>query len=503
MTREERNSISYMRWKDAGFVGTLIAPPRYGKTRYVISIIHTIAKKFIPETPNILVVVRSAAVRQQWLYEKELYEDTNYVNLTFNVVSITEAINMLHSKYYLVVFDEVHRFTTFEGKKLISKQVFDYRFAMALTGTPPFDKDDIEFLNKHLPIYDTITKAEAVSNGWILNKIEVNLVLELSDGDKLSYERFSHRITDIMNKYKGIYKKMQIPFIPNDFTLIRSLYTGVAVPIDFQDMTNDVKYISSTHIVEAVANLMGWSTMLDHDDPINALWNPNIIHEECKLYMDFVRLRNDIIINNRIKEDAVMRIAELFDEPTICFNESIEFAEKLADNLQYKGINTAVYHGSIKSRPMINPDTNKPFTYKTGAKKGQVRYFGKKSILIDTVQGLNEGRYRFLSTVKALDEGVNIPNLVCVICTSGTMNPIPYIQRTERASTVCATDKQPIVFNLVFNDFYLDASTDGYSLVKSRDLTKLRSRQIAAKTSPVWVYGLNELIDVQTLYYSK
>ena len=70
MTKDERNEISYYKFKEAGFRGTLIAPPRYGKTSYALNIILRIYNKFKSNLPSCMIIVRNVAVKQQWEYEK-------------------------------------------------------------------------------------------------------------------------------------------------------------------------------------------------------------------------------------------------------------------------------------------------------------------------------------------------------------------------------------------------------------------------------------------------
>lgn len=498
MTRDDRNAISYSKFKAVNFRGTFVAVPRYGKTRYALEILKTISIKFHPNIPNMCIIVRSIAVKQMWEYELDLMNEDSSLRVTVTIFSISEAMLFKHSEYYFVVFDEIHRFMTPDAKNLINGIKFKYKYGLGLTGTKPTNRDDLEFLNQHLPIFDSISREEAISNNWILPKIEINYLLELSDSDKIEYARLSKNITYLLTKYKGLYKHLGIPFIKDDFTLLRACYTGIRVPNEYLDLTNNIQYITASAIIPSISELM-ISQDANPDE-----WTPNKISEDGKFFIDFVRLRNDIIVNNNAKKEAVLKIAELFKEPTICFNESIDFAEDIVETLleTNRDITPVVYHGSIKSRPILNPDTNQYYTYVSGAKKGQVKYFGKKGILNDVIEGLKEARYTFLSTVKALDEGINVPNLSCVICTAGTMNPTPYIQRTERASTVF-DKRQPIVFNLAIGDYYMSSEEEPAILVHSRDLIKLKSRQQAAGVRPIWIHSVDELIELSEEYYNN
>ena len=501
MTKDERNEISYYKFKEAGFRGTLIAPPRYGKTSYALNIILRIYNKFKSNLPSCMIIVRNVAVKQQWEYEKNKLEIEQDIQLNVLISTISEAMNFRHKDYYFVVFDEIHRFLTQEGKFLIGKSKFNYTYGLGLTGTAPSDTDALNFLKMNLPIFDTITRKEAIDNNWILPKVEINILLELSEGDKFEYMRLSKHIDDTLKKYKNVHKFLEIPFIKDAFSVIRACYSGIRVPNEYLALTQDITYFKSTVVVNIVSETMTYYSNLAPNTEEEKEWSVYTVADECKMFMEFIRLRNDILINNEIKKETVIEIAKLFKEPTICFNESIRFAEDLLEEIEEQKIDIkpTIYHGSIESRPLINPLTNTFYTYAGGAKKGQPKYFGKKGILKDTIEGLKQGWYNFLITVKALDEGINVPNLTIVICTAGTMNPIPYIQRTERASTVFEK-RTPLVFNLVFNDFYIMVDENPH-LIKNRDLTKLKIRQISAKSSPLWS-NVTDLKNIANEYYN-
>jgi hypothetical protein len=67
----------------------------------------------------------------------------------------------------------------------------------------------------------------------------------------------------------------------------------------------------------------------------------------------------------------------------------------------------------------------------------------------ETIQGMITGKYKYLVTAKALDEGLTIPNLELVIITFGSNNPIQQGQRSARGSTIDVLNdkKQTKIFN--------------------------------------------------------
>jgi superfamily II DNA or RNA helicase len=84
---------------------------------------------------------------------------------------------------------------------------------------------------------------------------------------------------------------------------------------------------------------------------------------------------------------------------------------------------------------------------------------------------------------------LNIPNIECIICTSGDINPSTYDQRVARGKTIdfLNVDKKCTIINLFIDDFILN---DEY--VSSRDKEKLESRQINVKNA-IWLENIQDL----------
>jgi len=130
--------------------------------------------------------------------------------------------------------------------------------------------------------------------------------------------------------------------------------------------------------------------------------------------------------------------------------------------------------------------------YKGGKRAGEVKLFGKDVLRKSIIQNMKNGELLFLATARALDEGLDIPNLEMVITTAGTANPIQYTQRNARGKTVDIynPDKVTKIINLYFDDFYDEEG----NLNKSRDKTKLLYRQQEANSE---VKYIKDILDIE------
>lgn len=479
-----RQELGATRWKDNNGVGTLNYTMRFGKTYSAV----LICQKMIARNNNIRVAicVPSEVVKNVW----NNYIDDYFLNNNVVVFSAYQIINKeVKDSFDLLIFDEVHKFVTDKYFAIIEGYYLTGKFKLGLTGTFPI-KDKGVMLSKYLPIVDKITEQEALNNGWVNEYVEYNLKLELSDDDKESYIKLSEPISRVTNMFRGSRYLFPIPgtdkyIFNSDYDVIESCRKGKKYPGG---------YIEAKLCREKLAKRKGWTNQLNLEYALNQqlqdYWSPEAIEANVKYFNDFVRKRTELISNNSVKLIAVLNLYKKFPVSTICFNESIDFAEIIATEINYITPTKAVcYHSEIASRTLINPDTKD--IYRTA--KGEPKIFGKKRLKDDVLNGTLAGRYKFISTAKALDEGLDIPNLEQVITTAGSANPTQYQQRNARAKTVDIynPDKVARIINLYFDDF-IDTSTN--SLIVNRDKSKLISRQRTNNNEILFVESIDEIL---------
>jgi len=448
MTKLERQRIAIRKVRHHNYNGILHFCTRFGKTRVGLGI----CKDFFDTGQVPLILVPSNTVKQGWLKEDDISLKLHPTIITASQLLSLDTTIVID----LLIVDEVHKFLTDANYELINGNKIKYKYLICLTATLPID-DRLTKLMSLTKVIDVITEKEAIQNNWVSNYIEYNIPLELSDANKLRYVKYTSRMADVFNSYKDLYKFITYNgklIFRDDLDLINSCHSG--------KYTKEFGFIPEANIREAVRTKMGNS------------WTVEDIEKTTKQFSSDIRLRNDIVIANSLKLHAVLHIYNKLQTPTICFNESIGFTDKLADTLNsiYDDIAFS-YHSKTPSAPLINPATGDWYRYKGGAKADEPRIFSKTKQLEYAMAAISAGHLRFISTVKALDEGITIPNVDCIITTSGSMNPIQYEQRTGRGKTFVDEDKIAKVYNLYFDDFELDGKQ-----YKSRDKFKLLSRQI-------------------------
>jgi superfamily II DNA or RNA helicase len=475
-----RQEVSINKWRNNKGIGTLLLCPRFGKTRIGIEINNRIIQK--NNNSKILILTPSEYIKRYWKshFEKDIENTT--------ILSADEFINKenLSDYYDLVIVDEVHKFLSEVRYEKLCILREKSRFWLQLLGITPPEKGK-GMIENLAPIIDEITQQEAIKNNWIAPSIEYNLGLDFTKDDELKYIRYSNIIREHLEIFKNSHKRLKfnnIEIFKSDFDVIYGCYTGKKLPHAF---------IEGKVFREQLAKEMGWSLNLDlstdYGRQRDLYWNPNKIYDNAKQFQFIVKQRNELMGNNDIKLKTIVDIVNKYNIPTIVFSESIDFVTKVADTL---GSNAIAYHSNIESRPIWDFDNNDWFRYKSGEKKGEIKKFGKDSIKKETIEGMISGKYKYLITAKALDEGLTIPNLELVIIAFGSTNPIQQGQRSARGSTIDINNKfkQTKIFNLYFKDIITISDSGDIKFINSRDKQKLHERQT---TKAIELINLDEI----------
>lgn len=510
VTKQARQLQGSDIWNRNNGKGTLNYVMRFGKTEVACIIIERLLTKR-PDA-QIIITVPSEAVATNWLEYLPGYFNNgiitrlgitsveDYVERISRVVKVvpigtlTNMCKITKPECTLLIVDEIHKFTSdVRYKTLLS---VNYKYILGLTGTFP-DGEEGKLVSAICPVIDVITEKEAIDNNWISPFIEYNIILDLPDEDKKKYAQFSVPIQTMIEDVKGIRYKFHLPdgtpLFRDDFDMLSAMYYGTRV----LNQLGKSEYIKPTEIRQLIAASQGWKRDMNLDDPlmqqIDRYWNPTNLEARVKSFHDVVRKRNELLINHPLKLEAVMEIFKYSRKVTICFNESTDFADAVANgiNARFAKVHpiAITYHSNIASKPLRDPVTNQWITYKSGEKAGQIKLFGKQTLKTIAIEGIRNGAFKFLSTARALDEGVTIANVEQVITTAGTANPIQYKQRTARGKTIDIYNPNKItqIFNICFDGFY-DVDE---KWVRSRDLTKLEYRQKDNFIRPITIKGLD------------
>ena len=491
--KTDRQLQAIEKWRTYGKgIGTILAIPRFGKTRMGIIAIDKFFQKH--NRANVIVIVPNDAVKNQWRKEIEYYnENINKLKGYIIVESIfrVKTINPNNNKR-LIIVDEIHKYVTTTKTYNRVKSICDNNFVLGLTGSLPTDSEHLRRFNELAPVVDTITEEEAIENKWITKYTEYNIPLAFPFDLQRRYVLLSEHIAETLQLFKGtaklinsldIYDNIYLGF-KSDYEVITACYVGR------KDITSG-RYLKPSEVREIVGKANGWKIELnlhnDYDKQIEQYWSPSNIYKRVYTFNNFVRERNEIINNHPSKIQTINNI--IFRTklvPTLIYVKSIEFAEELAttlNNIATKEI-AICYHSKIKSRPLVDINTGDFYKYKSGKKKDLPMIFGKIKLKRKYIEYLQSGVIKILITVESLNEGLNVPNLKRVIIAGASNNPITHYQRANRVRTIDENDIDKVseVINIYFDDF---TYSDKNELIISRDKSKIINKQFKLNIAPV------------------
>lgn len=172
MTRTERQQEAVKKWVKAKGKGTVIAPTGAGKTRIALMTIKALLKKY-PHL-RILVVVPTTTLKNQW------QEQIDEWGFSFNVeIEVINSVVKHNYKCDFLILDEIHRFNS-----NLFKEVFNcvkYKLILGLTAT--FERLDgkEKIAAQYCPVIEEITKLECLTNGWISDYKEYQVLIDVDD----------------------------------------------------------------------------------------------------------------------------------------------------------------------------------------------------------------------------------------------------------------------------------------------------------------------------------
>jgi len=453
-------------WKINGFRGTLEAVTGFGKTYTAL----LGAKEFFTTLKEasrlqhyqdkcdymIVVVVPTDYLRKKWT------ADLQQFNLTaWGKVRVDTVHNLIKEDIHTAMFilDELHMYVGEDANKFPG--VFQSVKANAyfgLTATLGFDGILRNLVDSFCPVIDTVTTQEALVNGWVSDHVIYNLGITLSEGDRREYDKLNQSF----HKYFSTFG--------HDFDVVRRCAS---------DENYARRYAISRNQDREFIQIRAWN------------------------FMRTMRARKDFLYNAPVKLDVCEQIVSRFpDRKTITFSQSTDFADELANKL---GDIALAYHSNLATRIVNERDklvavakkvkrggknktvyvdqaTGKEHSWSSIKKAYPDLHLirkGKDTLRDEALNKFGDNRYKIsvMCTAKALDVGLDIPDIDMGIIASGTSTTRQNIQRNGRVIRY-VEGKQAILIQLY--------------ILESQDETWLEKRQEDG-ANVQWIYDIDQI----------
>lgn len=460
MTRDERQYISASRWEHSTsfgsnkpFWGTVQAPTGFGKSFTAVKTIERYFTavdegKIVPnddiEYDVVIVSTLTEVVKQLRELVNVKFPDKNILVTTIQALSQKYDMNLpLYCGLYII--DEVHTLyqATEEGKvfhTFLSNVVRPFaKFAMSATSKFR-DKRHQKFLSE-CPIVDTVTEQECIKNNWITSYIQLNVPVNLTRPEQADL----FLIEEEMQKCAKY-----LPTNPMDGAI--KMTRGGKVR---------GKQYSAIQFATYWAKHNGWDE--SSFNPAVANYEPGILINTSKKYIACVKARRELLAACSEKLDAVETILNMVPEPAMVFCFRTETASVLAANLRQKGISAAAFHSNIESMPVIDPDTGDYYRIKSGAKKGEIKYFGKSTLKSMFLEAFRSGDLQCFVSVKSANTGLDLKNATLQI----NLNRQPEEQHIQTIGRVRRFDSEnPDKVSIIIN-LFVSGTSDEFALKRA------------------------------------
>jgi superfamily II DNA or RNA helicase len=185
--RDIRQEEIVRKWVKAGWNGTAVCFPGFGKTRVGI----IAAKLFHRHNPNhnVLVLVPKKELVQQW--EGAIYEAFEADCAFIKVITVQSCIRTFANVGFLIV-DEVHRCASDQYRRIYDQVT--YSALLQLTGTINRNDGLETFVLEKAPVIDTVSMEEMIEHDWISrsNHYIVLLDVEMNHYSQLNTAFLNH-----------------------------------------------------------------------------------------------------------------------------------------------------------------------------------------------------------------------------------------------------------------------------------------------------------------------
>jgi len=460
-----RQLRSVVKFKQAGFVGSLKATTAFGKTFVARIVLGKIQKKIRQTVGNfkVIIIVPRKVLKDQW--ESEI---THFPDLNIQIHVINGFVQLPVQSCDLLILDEMHLYASPKFKKWA---LTNYRFLLGLTATMKRMDGEEEFLLQKAPVFDTILHQEALDRGWISDVLEINCPVFLTKEERVQQTELNKKISQYFNFF-------------GDFNLMSDCCSHKGA----SNYVNSNKIMLTTKEVQRKANIA----------------------------MKLIRQRKDFIDNTKHKLLLSKTLIEKLDLRTITFSESVEFAEKLKEHF----VTAEIYHSNLKTytknvfdKKVKSYKTKKgannfalalrkkgiPFTPSINNGKYELEYFDLKNKKFSNetqkklaVENITKGKSSLILTAKALDQGFNVDDMEFGLETSRSRNPTQRIQRRGRIGRKFTypngVEKLGLYISLYIPDYVVKGSVDESKLID------------VSGGNEIWVNDEEEMFEVLKKY---
>lgn len=453
------------KWEENNFRGTLEAVTGFGKTytsllganRFFTTLKEAGNLSYYKQNYDymLVVVVPTDYLREKWRADLHRHNLVSWGNVRVDTVHnlIKENISTA-----MLILDELHMYVGEDAEQFPKVfQKVKTKAVYGLTATLGYDGIMRDLVDSFCPVIDVVNTQEALDNGWVSDHVIYNLGIEMPESDKREYSKLNKKF----HKYFSTFG--------HDFDRARRCASD-------EDYAR--RYAISKNYDTEYVQIRAWN------------------------FMRIMRKRKDFLYNAPVKLDVCEQIVSRFpDRKTITFSQSTDFADQLASRL---GDRAVAYHSSLSTQIRDENDTviaiakkikqggstrtvyvdedGNQYSWseiKEAYPDSDLTRMGKTRLRKEALKKFGDNRYKVqvMCTAKALDVGLDIPDIDMGIVASGTSTTRQNIQRNGRVIRY-VEGKQAIIIQL----YILDSQDEKWLERRQEDNPNVK-----------WIYDIDQI----------
>ncbi len=455
-------------------VGIIEAITGFGKTYILILAIRFMNSKY-PDR-NAIVVVPTTKLLEDWtgyfnsdkVWIPGHIEIHKLINLQVFVVNT--FVKYKNWNCDLLGLDECHRYSNDDSQYFSTVlTITTAKFILAMSAT--LSKKEKDFFAKfNIPVVDTVDENEGQRYGYVAPSVIYNLGIKLSPAD----EEFNTKINDKFKFYFGRFQQ--------EFDLVKACNGKSNVPISVK--LRNGNYLGKKTPKEWITELARVNNY--NGDPKHP-YSPTNIARNAAQCMAVIHERKNMWQNFPSKIDIAVKIIKRFPFQTLIFSETSAFADKLAAQIPDICVS---YHTNLKAVcvkgteeiEILDQEHKKKLVSEGYTFLGSDK---RKNLALKRFIDPNDF-IRAMSTVKAMDEGVDIPTVSMTLQCAYSSKARQGTQRRGRSGRIDYDNKEKKALNICLymigtqEEKWLRSSQEGKTVINVESIEQINPTQVIA-----------------------
>lgn len=391
-----------LHWRDKKGIGTALIPSILNDKVMVLGILQRIYSR--SPTSETIIVTNTFNERQDIIefitHQDEEENNKEFKDLLdkkqikiFTLSFLYKNVTCYHPKLMIVYHPD-----TINNQLVYAFQQSSFKLVIL---NKLLSSEDMFTLYKYCPLLDDFkdNEIEELRLSTPVKEIQIGVSIPETEEDYNLHNRFNEYVSTSLAIF-------------GSFDIMQQARVG-----------NSQLNISANQLCATIAQENGWNDRLDmsieFNRQIDALYNPMNLKERATQTYEIIRCRSKLLSDYKGKLETILDIVNANkDKKILIISKRGEYANAITDylNINSENVICGNYHDKVENIPALDDYGNKVY-YKSGAKKGELKFMGAKAQKTYNQKAFNDDKLNVLSITNAPDKELCV-NVDVIIITS-------------------------------------------------------------------------------------